>query len=297
MKESFNTQEYTRLIHQASEYIRGCLPLDFMPRWALTLGSGGLGGLVDLIQPVGKAIPYTHIPGFRTPTVEGHKGNIVAGYFEGVPILIMQGRYHFYETGGEPTLVSAMRSITFPVCVLRDLGIEIYFATNAAGALNTDYKKGDIMFITSHMGLLLPNPLLGPCIDFMNAPSFQPQHTQYNARFIEILLRSAGSVDESKNVHQGVYAAVPGRTYESRSESYFLRQIGVDAVGMSTIPEIIVASNIGMETIGLSLISNVISPDGTNPTSNEEVMDACRDEAVQKRITLILKNFFQTAHL
>jgi len=289
----FNPEEYLEAIAQAGAFIKKRLPGNFVPEFALTLGSGGLGEVASLLDPVAGPIAYQEIPGFTPTTVSGHKGTLLAGHLEGVPALILSGRCHFYETGPQPNAVMAMKRITFPVYVARSLGARIYIATNAAGGLNAAHKKGDLMFITSHMGLLMPNPLLGPHVKFMDAPRFQPQHTQYHPELVAILQAAAAQAGQAANTHAGVYGAVPGATYESKTESNFLRQIGVDAVGMSTVPEIIAASNAGMETAGISLISNVILPDGTNPTSDEEISQSLHDRATKERVMGVLKEFFR----
>ena len=287
----FDPQEYLERIYYARDYIKEKLPSDFTPRVALTLGSGGLGEVAQIINPVAN-IPYTEIPGFTETTIEGHKGNLVAGYIEGTPMIGFQGRKHYYEEGGQPNLVKALKNVTFPVYVARAVGADIYFATNAAGGLNLNFKSGDLMVIGAHIDIHFPNPLLGPQVDFMNPKRFQPQNTEYDSGLRALLHRAALKLNESDHVHEGVYAALTGPTYESRADSQLLRREGADAVGMSTVPEVIVAANLGMETVGYSLITNIVSPDGTNATSHEEVMAAINDPRTKKRITGITREFF-----
>lgn len=288
----FDPKEYRERIDNAVSVIKERLPEGFVPRVTLTLGSGGLGSIGDTMEKVA-VIPYEDIPGFFKPTVAGHAGNLIAGYIEGVPVIGYQGRHHYYEEGGQPNQVIALKNVAFPVYVSRALGSELYIATNAAGGLNPSYAPGDLMAITSHIDIHFPNVLLGEQVVFMNAPRFQPQNGQYNTQLRDLLYTAAGNVGERAHVHDGVYAALTGPTFESNADSLMLRKNGADAVGMSTVPEIITASNIGMETLGISLISNVIAEDGTNATSHEEVTAALEDPKTRLRATNVLREFFR----
>jgi purine-nucleoside phosphorylase len=288
----FDPEQYIRRIDEAKTFIKERLPEGFVPKVILTLGSGGLGVIGDEIQKVA-TIPYEDIPGFHKPTVAGHAGNLIAGYLEGVPVIGYQGRRHYYESGGQPNQVIALKDVVFPVYVARALGADTYIATNAAGGLEQKFRPGDLMVITSHLDIHFPNVLLGPQVPFMNAERFQPQHGQYNAELREMLLHAATHAGEADRVHEGVYAALTGPTFESVADSQALRRSGVAAVGMSTVPEIITASNIGMETLGVSLISNVIAPDGTNATSHEEVTAALQDPATKNRVANLFREFFR----
>ena len=269
------------------------LPSEFTPLVVLTLGSGGLGDIADAIEQVADPIPYANIPGVKKTTVAVHEGKLLAGYLYGIPVLGLKGRRHFYEEGGEPTTVKTLKNVTFPVYVARALGAEVYFATNAAGGLNPAYNPGDLMIISSHLDLLYPNALAGSQVQFMLPQRFQPQNNQYAQQLRGLLQRAAINVFESRNIHTGVYTCVPGPTYESSADSQALRVLSVDAVGMSTVPEIIVASNLGMETVGFSLISNVIAADGTNKTSHEEVTRALNDPATRARTRDVMREFFR----
>lgn len=290
MSFDFNPQLYLQKIYQARDFIRKKLPKNFVPEVALTLGSGGLGEAGKLIELVCPPIPYEKIPGFKKTTVVGHAGNLIAGYIQNqnkkVAVLGFQGRTHYYEEGD-------IKSVVFPVYVSRALGCKLYFATNACGGLETGHKPGDLMIIKSHIDLFMPNPLLGPMIDFPGSTRFPPQSGQYSPKLRNLLKKAAKKIGEEKHIHEGVYCALTGPTYETSADCQFLRQIGVSAVGMSTIPEIIVASSLGMETLGLSLICNVIAPDGTNATSHEEVMSAINDPKTKKRIFKVLREFFK----
>lgn len=288
----FDPESYVRRIDEAKTYIKERLPEGFVPKVVLTLGSGGLGVIGDEIQKLA-VIPYEEIPGFHKPTVVGHAGNLIAGYLEGVPVIGYQGRRHYYESGGQPNQVIALKEVVFPVYVARALGADTYIATNAAGGLEQKFRPGDLMVITSHLDIYFPNVLLGPQVQFMNAERFQPQHGQYNAELRDMLLHAATHAGEADRVHEGVYAALTGPTFESVADSQALRRSGVSAVGMSTVPEIITASNIGMETLGVSLVSNVIAPDGTNATSHEEVTAALQDPATKNRVANLFREFFR----
>lgn len=292
----FDPEEYLGRVYSARDFILGeikeKLPPDFKPRVALTLGSGGLGDAAQIIENA-VTIPYEKIPGFKKTTVEGHAGNVIMGYISGVPVIGFQGRRHYYEEGGQPNDVIALKNVTFPVYVARALGADLYFATNAAGGLNSNYRTGDLMTIESHIDLYFPNPLLGPQVNFMNAARFQPQNTEYKAKFRKMLKQAAKNVEEENHLHEGVYCALTGPTYESRADSQKLRKDGADAVGMSTVPEVIAATNLGMETMGFSLITNVIAEDGTNVTSHEEVSAALEHPTTRARVTKILQEFFR----
>lgn len=288
----FDPDEYRKRIDTAVETIKERLPQGFVPKAVITLGSGGLGTIGDHIEDQ-TVIPYEDIPGFFKPTVAGHAGNLIAGYIEGVPVIGYQGRHHYYEEGGQPNQVVSLKNVAFPVYVARALGAELYIATNAAGGLEPSYAPGDLMVITSHIDIYFPNVLLGPQVNFMDAPRFQPQHTQYAKELRELLHRAADTVGEGRRVHDGVYVALTGPTFESNADTQMLRKNGADAVGMSTVPEIITASNIGMETLGVSLISNVIAKDGTNATSHEEVTAALENPATRARATQVFREFFR----
>jgi len=289
---AFDPEAYRAKIDTAASFIKDKLPSDFVPKVVLTLGSGGLGDIADSIDKVA-TIPYEDIPGFFKPTVIGHAGKLIAGYIEGVPVIGYQGRRHYYEDGGQPNQVIALKNVVFPVYVARALGAELYIATNAAGGLNSEQKPGDLMAISSHLDIHFPNVLLGPQVPFMEPQRFQPQQGQYKDSLRNLLHQAAENVGEGAHLHEGVYAALTGPTFESAADSQALRKEGADAVGMSTVPEIITASNIGMDTLGVSLVSNVIAPDGTNATSHEEVTAALQDPATRKRATAILHEFFR----
>lgn len=273
---------YIQHIHEATVFIRKKITVkNFSPNIALTLGSG-LNKLADLIDPVAK-IPYKDIPYFPVSTVPGHEGTLIAGYLEGVPVLGLKGRKHYYEIADQP---HPMDIVTFPVHVAASLGCKLYIATNAAGGLNPNFRVGDLMLITSHIGLFLPSPLTGPHHNFGTNDLFQPQSIEYDPALRKIFKRLDPSIRE------GVYVAVTGRAYETQAECLMLRKFGADAVGMSTVPEIIVAANRGMKTLGISMITNVIARNGTNATNHEEVMAVLNSKKMEEKLFRVFRKFF-----
>lgn len=293
--EYFNPYAFEKKYISAARFIENNLPPGFVPRGVITLGSAGLGSVADEIEKVCDPIPYGSIPHFPKTTVVGHEGKVIPGYLEGFPVLGLKGRKHYYELGGEPNQVIALKEVTFPVYVARALGAEFYIATNAAGGLNPDYDPGDLMVIRAHNSLHFPNVLAGKEVKFpgLNLPRFQPQNGQYSEKFRRLFHQAARNTGESAHVKEGVYVAVTGPTFETAPDSKTLRVEGADATGMSTVPEVIVASNLGMETGGFSLISNKINLDGTNPTSHEEVMAALGNPATMRRARNVTKEFFR----
>lgn len=275
--------EYVQQVTAATSYIQKQITQRaFSPKIALTLGSG-LNSLAGLIKPIA-AIPYKDIPHFPVSTVVGHEGTLIAGYLEGVPIIGLKGRKHYYEVAG---LTRPMDVVTFPVHVAANLGCRLYVATNAAGGLNPTYKVGNLMVITSHIGLFQPNPLLGSHHDFGNNAFFQPQNTEYSPKLRALFT----SIDRS--IHEGVYVGLTGKTYETQAECLMLRAMGADAVGMSTVPEVIVATNRGMDTFGVSMITNAIAKDGTNATNHEEVTTVLNSKKTEENLYRIFRKFFQ----
>lgn len=258
-------QEYLTLaeIDQAVEVVREKLPVK--PVAGLVLGSG-LGGLADRVNQA-VSIPYASIPNWPTSTVQGHVGRLVAGELFGAPVLVQQGRAHFYEG-------YSMAEVTLPVRVMKRLGIDILILTNAAGAIHPDFQPGDVMLITDHIALVSMtgfNPLRGPNIDEFG-PRF-PDMSQIYDRGLGDICRAeakAAGID----LREGVYCGLSGPSFESPADLRFLRAIGADAVGMSTVPEAIVARHAGMRTLGLSGISNKANLDGDTLTTHAEVLEA-----------------------
>ncbi|HET6845668.1 MAG TPA: purine-nucleoside phosphorylase, partial [Anaerolineales bacterium] len=235
------------------------------PRIAMILGSG-LSGIADAVLAA-DAVPFQEIPHFPTSTVMGHSGRLLFGELQSKSVLIMQGRVHFYEG-------YSMAQVTLPVRVMQRLGIEVLVVTNAAGGVNPEFQPGDVMLITDQLnlvGMTGSNPLIGPNYDEIG-PRF-PDMSQAYDRQLAQLARDAAA--EAKiPLREGVYAGLSGPSFEGPADLRFLRMVGADAVGMSTVPEVIVARHGGMRVLGFSGISNKANLDGSTVTTHEEVMEA-----------------------
>ena len=252
-------------IDQAAEAIRK--RISSRPRVGLILGSG-LNSLAESVQNA-EIIPYRELPNWPVSTVHGHAGQLVIGDLEGQTVFVMQGRIHFYEG-------YSMSQITLPVRVMIRLGLEMMFVTNAAGGVNPDFKPGDVMLITDHLNLLGmsgANPLMGPNIDELG-PRFPDMSQAYDRE----LMAAARGVASGENIRlcEGVYCALSGPSFEGPADLRFLRMAGADAVGMSTVPEVIVARHGGLRVLGFSGISNKANLDGSTITTHEEVIEAGR---------------------
>jgi purine-nucleoside phosphorylase len=250
-------------IDQAADAIRA--RSSYQPRIGLILGSG-LNSLADSVQKA-DIIPYGDLPNWPVSTVEGHVGRLVIGELEGQIVLVMQGRIHFYEGYGMP-------AITLPVRVMNRLGLEMLFVTNAAGGVNPDFVPGDVMLITDNlnlMGMTGANPLMGPNIDELG-PRFPDMSQAYDRELMGIARQVASK--ESIQLREGVYCGLSGPSFEGPADLRFLRMVGTDAVGMSTVPEVIVARHGGMRVLGFSGISNKANLDGSTVTTHEEVIEA-----------------------
>jgi purine-nucleoside phosphorylase len=250
-------------IDQAADSIRK--RISHQPRVGLILGSG-LNSLADSVQNA-KIIPYGELPHWPLSTVHGHAGQLVIGELEGQPVFVMQGRIHFYEG-------YSMSQITLPVRVMLRLGLEMMFVTNAAGGVNPDFVPGDVMLITDHLnliGMMGANPLMGPNIDELG-PRFPDMSQAYDRQLMAIARQVAS--DENVPLREGVYCALSGPSFEGPADLRFLRLAGADAVGMSTVPEVIVARHGGLRVLGFSGISNKANLDGSTITTHEEVIEA-----------------------
>ncbi len=250
-------------IDQAVDAIRAKTSL--IPRVGMILGSG-LSGLANLVEEP-QIVPYTDIPFWRISTVQGHAGRLVLGTLEGVPVMVLQGRTHFYEG-------YSMSEITLPVRVMKRLGAEFLILTNAAGAINPDFEPGDVMLITDHLALVAMmgfNPLRGPNLDEFG-PRFPDMSQTYDRELGNITRQTAKNA--GLLLREGVYAGLSGPSFESPADLRFLRAVGADAVGMSTVPEAIVARHSGLRTLGLSGISNKANLDGNTLTTHAEVLEA-----------------------
>jgi purine-nucleoside phosphorylase len=250
-------------IDQAADAVRA--HTSYRPRVGIILGSG----LNDLANSVQKAdtIPYSDLPNWPTSTVIGHAGRLVIGDLEGQPVLIMQGRIHYYEG-------YSMSQVTMPVRVMQRLGIDIMIVTNAAGGVNPGFAPGDVMLITDNLnllGMMGGNPLMGPNFDELG-PRFPDMSQAYDHKLMEIARQVA--TENNITLREGVYCALSGPSFEGPADLRFLRMAGADAVGMSTAPEVIVARHGGLRVLGISGISNKANLDGSTVTTHEEVMQA-----------------------
>ena len=245
------------------------------PAVGIILGTG-LGGLVQEIRKE-TVIDYGEIPHFPVSTVESHKGKLIFGTLAGKQVVAMQGRFHYYEG-------YTMKQITFPVRVMKLLGVQTLLISNAAGALNPQFGRGDIMLMVDHINLLGDNPLIGP-----NDDSLGPRFPDMSEPYSKELLASAEAIarDLKIDVLKGVYVAMPGPNLETRSEYRFLRTVGADAVGMSTVPEDIVAIHMGMRVFGVSIITDECFPETLKPVTLEEVI-AIANKA-EPKMTAIMK--------
>ncbi len=235
-------------------------------RFAAPVHSGvilgtGLGGLVEQID-VEATLPYEDIPHFPASTAVSHAGNLVLGRLEGATVVAMEGRFHAYEG-------YSYQQITFPVRVMKALGAELLIVSNACGGMNPQYARGDIMVIDDHINLMSGNPLVGVNDDQLG-PRFPDMSAPYDPRLIELTLDLANS--HGIAVRRGVYVAVTGPNLETRAEYRFLRTIGADAVGMSTVPEVLVAVHGGMRVLGLSIVTDMCLPDQLKPVDIAEIL-------------------------
>ncbi|MFO7845762.1 MAG: purine-nucleoside phosphorylase [Balneolaceae bacterium] len=235
---------------------------DFRPNYMLILGTG-LGQLAEEME-IETEVTYDKIPHFPVSTVEGHAGKLLFGTLGGKEVVAMQGRFHFYEG-------YTMQQIVFPVRVLKANGADTLFVSNACGGMNPNYSRGDIMLIRDHINMIGDNPLMGPNDDELG-PRFPDMSEPYSERLMDIAKNVA--LENNLQMHQGVYIALSGPMLETKSEYRFLRLIGADVVGMSTVPEVISAVHMGMEVLGISAITDECFPDALNPVNMEEILEA-----------------------
>lgn len=274
MKEYFTLAE----IDEVTDAVRSSTK--YKPKIGLILGSG-LGDLANSIEAA-DFIPYKNIPYWPTSTVHGHSGQLVVGKLEGKTVITMQGRSHYYEG-------YSMAEVTLPVRVMQRLGIEILIVTNAAGAINPDYEPGDVMFLSDHIAMIAMtgnNPLRGPNLD-----EFGPRFPDMSQAYDRILLDKANKVAANNEIKafSGVYVSLSGPSFESPADLRFLRSIGADAVGMSTVPEVIIARHGGLRVLGISGISNKANLDGTTITTHDEVLEA--GKMLVPKLTKIVRGF------
>lgn len=248
------------------------------PRVGVILGSG-LGGLADEVQQRTE-VPFDELPGWPVSTVAGHRGRLVAGMLEGQAVLVMQGRVHYYEG-------YSMAQVGLPVRVMQRLGISILVVTNAAGAVNPDFQPGELMLITDHINLIGMaglNPLRGPNLDELG-PRFPDMSQPYDPALRQLAQQTAHEL--GLRLQRGVYVSLAGPSFETPADLRFLRLIGADAVGMSTVPEVIVARHGGTRVLGISGISNKANLDGSTITTHEEVLAA--GQKIVPQLTALLR--------
>jgi purine-nucleoside phosphorylase len=265
--------ELQQKISEAIRFIR--TKTDMKPRIGIILGTG-LGGLVKEIKKE-VVIDYGKIPHFPVSTVESHQGKLIFGTLSGKKIVAMQGRFHMYEGYN-------LKQVTFPVRVMKFLGVESLLISNAAGALNPLFQKGDVMIMSDHINLLGDNPLIGPNDDELG-PRFPDMSEAYSKKLIALAEQAA--LDLKIQVKKGVYVALPGPNLETRAEYRFLRIIGADAVGMSTVPEDIVAVHMGMKVLGFSILTDECFPDALKPALLKEILKVA--VKAEPKMTAIMK--------
>jgi purine-nucleoside phosphorylase len=260
-------------IKETIDFIQSKINLE--PETGIILGSG-LGGLINEISEK-QTIPYEDIPNFPVSTVEGHQGRLIFGKLSGKNIVAMQGRFHFYEG-------YTMQELVFPVRVMKMLGIKLLILSNASGGVNPDFEIGDMMIITDHINLLPTNPLIGP-----NEKEFGPRFPDMSEAYDAYLIHKAIKIARRHNIkyQTGVYAAVTGPMYETPAEYRFIRTIGADAVGMSTIPEVIVARQMDLPCFAISVITDLGVAGKIVEVSHTDVIQAASQ--VEPKVTLLIK--------
>ena len=253
---------------------------NFQPEVGIILGTG-LGDFADRIDEK-YSIDYKEIPNFPVSTVEGHKGKLIFGLLEGRRVVAMQGRFHYYEG-------YTMQQVTFPVRVLKLLGIRYLFVSNASGGVNPSFRVGDLMVITDHINLM-PNPLIGP-----NMAEFGPRFPDMSEAYDKELIRKADAIAAEKGikVQHGIYIGTQGPTFETPAEYKLFHILGADAVGMSTVPEVIVANHCGIKVFGISVVTDLGVEGKIVEVSHEEVQKAA--DAAQPKMTTIMRELINRA--
>lgn len=270
--------EFRQRIDDAVRFLR--TKTSAQPSVGIILGTG-LGGLAKEIKH-DVVIDYENIPHFPVSTVESHHGRLIFGTIGGKSVVAMQGRFHFYEG-------YSMQQVTFPVRVMKFLGVNTLLISNAAGGMNPQWKKGTVMIITDHINLQGDNPLIGPNDDSLG-PRFPDMSEPYNRKLIALAEQVA--LENKIRVEKGVFVAVAGPNLETRAEYRFLRLIGADAVGMSTVPENIVAVHMGINVLGFSIITDECFPDSLQPANVAEII-AVANEA-EPKLTRIMKGVIES---
>jgi purine-nucleoside phosphorylase len=260
------------IMNEIYEKLIGCYEsilkiTDFKPQVAIVLGSG-LGDFAEDIKVVAE-IAYKDIEGFPVSTVPGHEGKFIFGYIGNVPVVCMKGRIHYYE--GYP-----ISDVVLPIRIMKLLGAEILFLTNASGGINPAFKAGDLMLITDHISMFAPNPLIGENLDKLGV-RFPDMSNIYNKELQKVIIRTAR--DEKISLQSGVYCQATGPSYESPAEIKMLHKLDVDAVGMSTVVEAIAANHMGMKVCGISCVCNLAAGMNPTPLSHQEVQEAANQAA------------------
>lgn len=268
----------TTQVDEASDFVRRQWPT--RPRVGIILGTG-LGGFVSEIE-VEQCWPYDDVPHFPTSTALGHRGQLCCGRVRGVPIITMEGRFHRYE-GYSP------QQITLPVRVMQRLGIELLIVSNASGGLHPDLRVCDIVVIADHVNAMFANPLIG-LNDPIYGPRFPDMNQPYDAALIDQALAIARRHDFRAS--RGTYVAVVGPNYETRAEYRFYRKLGGDVIGMSTVPEVIVAAQLGVKVLAISTVTNVCRPDCLSETDGQSVAEAA--ESAEEKLRVIVREVLQT---
>jgi purine-nucleoside phosphorylase len=267
-------------LHQAADYLRLHLQ-GFQPDFGIILGTG-LGALVKELTILHR-FAYADIPNFPISTVESHSGNLLAAELGGKKVLVMQGRFHFYEG-------YTMQQVVLPVRVMKLLGIRKLFVSNASGGLNPDMEYGDLMLIDDHINLLPTNPLVGKNLDELG-PRFPDMLEPYDSTLLRQAEEAARTLGFADKVRRGVYASLPGPMLETPAEYRYLRTIGADAVGMSTVPEVIAAVHMGLPVLAVSVITDLCSP---GKLKRVEIADILRVAAeAEPRLTALLRTVIE----
>lgn len=264
--------------NEATSYIRNRIN-DFKPEYLVILGTG-LGQLTEEVEFL-TSIDYDDIPHFPVSTVESHHGRLLFGHLAGKPVIAMQGRFHFYEG-------YSMQLIVFPVRVARALGVQTLIVSNACGGLNPNFTRGDIMLINDHINFLADNPLIGP-----NDNELGSRFPDMSEPYTKCLIETAETValDLSIKMHEGVYLAVSGPMLETKAEYRYMRQLGADVVGMSTVPEVIAAVHMGLQVLGISVITDECFPDALKPVRLDDVLEAAA--LAEPKLTQIIKGVLE----
>jgi purine-nucleoside phosphorylase len=271
-------EDYSRQIIETTAFLKD--KTGIIPEIGIILGTG-LGGLVKEID-VKSTFSYRQIPHFPVSTVETHAGKLISGYLGRKSILAMQGRFHYYEG-------YSMQQITFPVRVMKKLGIHTLLISNASGGMNPRYRRGDLMVIKDHINLLADNPLIGPNLDEFG-PRFPDMSEPYSKKLIMLVNKIAR--ENKIKIQHGVFVAVSGPHLETRAEYRYLRLIGADAVGMSTVPETIVAVHSGLQVLGISVITDECFPETLKPVNIAEIIETANQ--AEPKLTLLMRRVVES---